>query len=132
MKRKTRAFLIVLVVLLILSSLCGCNDSYYFDYEDLKEKVQKIEIIDYNVNTQEEKLLTTIPESNQDQFLRDLSEIRYNFFLGAPSLVTGPCVKLIYKNNDYEIITWGGTSKDGRIQCPKEVFEEMLKKYYSF
>ncbi len=120
-----------LMLTLVLVSLTAC-DPYYFDYDDLKAKVQMIEIIDYNADTQEEKLLTVISESDQDQFLRDLSEIKYNFFYGPPALAMGPCIKLIYKNNDYEIITWAGSSKQLIINCPKEEFEEMLKKYYSF
>lgn len=120
---------VALVILLTLISLCGCK--YRFDYEELVKNVQKIEIIDYDSFSKEEKLLTIISKSDHNQFLLDLSQIEYNYFLGDPPTVKGYCIKLIYPNDDYEIITWAGTSKQGFIQCNKSLFDEMLQKYYS-
>ena len=54
---------VVFVILSILLLLCGC-DTYYFDYENLKETVQKIEIIDYDSFTREERLLSSRIEIN--------------------------------------------------------------------
>lgn len=120
---------VVFVILSILLLLCGC-DTYYFDYENLKETVQKIEIIDYDSFTREERLLKVLVESDRNQFLLELSQIEYHFFLGDPPTTKGYAIKLNYKNNDCEIITWAGTTKQGFIKCDKELFEEMLREYY--
>lgn len=120
---------VVFVILSILLLLCGC-DTYYFDYENLKETVQKIEIIDYDSFTREERLLKVLVESDRNQFLLELSQIEYHFFLGDPPTTKGYAIKLYYKNNDCEIITWAGTTKQGFIKCDKELFEEMLREYY--
>ena len=129
MKREAKALLMVIIVVLMLFSLCGCFDPYYFDYEDLKEKVQKIEIIDYDSDTQEEVLLVAISETEQDQLLLRLSELEYHYVLGDPLSPKGTCVKLNYKNNECEIISYAGSTHNGFIQCDKTLFEGMLKKY---
>ena len=120
---------VVFMILLMLLSLCSCS-TYYFDYENLKGTVQKIEIIDYDSFTREERLLTVIAESDRNQFLMELSQIEYHFFLGDPPTTKGYAIKLIYQDDD-EIVTWAGTTKQGFIKCDKELFEEMLRKYYS-
>lgn len=120
---------VALVILLTLISLCGCK--YRFDYEELVKNVQKIEIIEYNSETEEEKLLTTIAESVQKELLLDLSELDYSYFYGPPKWPDGRCIKLIYTNDSFEIISWYGTTKKQLIKCNQISFEEMLQKYYS-
>ena len=120
---------VVLILLLTLVSLCGCK--YRFDYEELVKNVQKIEIIEYNSETEEEKLLTTIAESVQKELLLDLSELDYSYFYGPPARPDGRCIKLIYYNDSFEIVSWYGTTKNRLINCNQISFEEMLRKYYS-
>ncbi len=84
---------VVFMILLMLLSLCSCS-TYYFDYENLKETVQKIEIIDYDSFTREERLLTVIAESDRNQFLMELSQIEYHFFLGRPANYKRLCYKI--------------------------------------
>lgn len=120
---------IVLAVLLVLFSLCGCENTYHFNYEQLQENVQTIEIIEYNAYTEEESVLLVISEAEQEQLLLDLSQLEYHYFLGAPYLETGKCLKLTYKDNDYEIVSWRGSTKDKRIKCNEKLFEEMIQKY---
>ena len=120
----------ILVVVLLLFSLSGCDNTYHFDYDELKETVQKIEIIDYDALTKEERLLTVISESEQDQFLKDLSQIEFYHAFGDPDTPKGYSIKLIYNNYDYEIITWSGTTKNRFLNCVNKLFEEMLSKYY--
>ena len=120
---------ITLALLLVLVSLCGCKNEYHFDYEDLKEKVQKVEIVEYNSDTEEETLLSTISSSNQDQFLLDLSRLEYHFIWGTPIDPDGVCLKLIFKNGDSEIIGWCGTTKHKLILCNQEEFDTLVQNY---
>ncbi len=120
---------IVLVLLLILLSLCSCVREYHFNYEELKENVQKIEIIDFNSDNYEEQTLMVVSESDQDKLLLDLSQLDYYYYLGDPELGAGHCIKLFYKNNEVEIISWRDTSKQGFIKCNREKFDEMIQKY---
>lgn len=120
------------VILTMLLLLCGCGSFNYFNYDDLINKVQSAEIIEYNSDTNEEQSLFIIPNSDLQLILQDLSQLEFRYtFLGSPELATGLCIKLNYKNNDCEIVTFLGTSKDKRIQCNQGRFEEMLQKYYS-
>lgn len=120
---------VILVVLVMLITLCGCE--YSFNYEELSQNVQTIEIIDYSPLTEEETLLTVISESDRNAFLEDLSQLKYKLFYGQPEKPYGQCIKLIYTNGDIEIIGWRATTKRSTLSCDKDLFEKMLKKYSS-
>lgn len=120
---------IILALLLILLSLCSCVKEYHFDYKELKDTVQKIEIIDFNSTTYEECTLIVVSESDQDRLLLDLSQLEYHYYWGDPELASGHCLKLFYKNNEVEIISWSDTSKQGFIKCNREKFYDMIQKY---
>ena len=117
------------VILSMLLLLCGCGSFNYFNYDDLINKVQSAEIIEYNSDTNEEQSLFIIPNSDLQLILQDLSQLEFRYtFLGSPELATGLCIKLNYTNNDCEVVTFLGTSKDQRKQCNHERFEEIHRK----
>lgn len=117
----------ILVVVLLLFSLSGCE--YSFNYEELIQNVQTIEIIDYSPITEEETLLTVISESDKSLLLMDLCQLKYQLFYGPPEKPYGQCVKLTYVDGNIEIIGWRATTERSTISCDKVLFEEMLSKY---
>lgn len=121
---------IILVVLFTLVLLCSCADKNYYDYETMKDKTHKIQIIEYDEHTEEEQLLITISEADRDCFLLELSNLHFHSVWGdPPGGPGGQCIKLVYSNNDFEIISWAGSTKHRVIMCDKIQFESMLQKY---
>lgn len=120
---------VVLVVVIMLISLCSCVKYYHFNYEDLINNVQTIEIIEYDANTNQEQLLAVISDENKEQFLLSLSQLEYHYRFGDPISPEGLCIKLTYNNSECEIINHAGSTNNGFIKCDKTLFEEMLQKY---
>ena len=78
--KKVYKYLLLIISLL----LAGCNDSsYYFNYDEMIDKVVKIEVYetygcDYRDNSSEyKKYLLTLGEDLIDDFLLDLSKIEF-------------------------------------------------------
>ncbi len=121
--------MIVIILALCLISFCGCVENFYFDYESLQNNVESIEIIEYSSDTQKEVLLVSIGKAEQEQLLRRLSELEYFYVWGDPLSPEGICIKLNYKNNESEIVSYAGTTQNGFIKCDKTLFEDMLQNY---
>lgn len=119
---------IILIVLVMLTILCGCE--YSFNYEELIQNVQTIEIIDYSPITEEETLLTVISESDRNALLMDLCQLKYRLYYGPPEKPYGQCLKFTYVDGNIEIVGWRATTEHSTISCDKVLFEEMLSKYY--
>ena len=111
------------MILCVFISLSGCvwdPASYLFDYEKLKEQVATVELINYEneepkkikdiseilpYDFDKEEVLETLPADKIDDFIMDLSEIR---FLDYSSFAKEPveiCIKITYKNGEFIIIT---------------------------
>jgi len=111
------------MIICVFISLSGCvwdPASYLFDYEKLKEQVATVELINYEneepkkikdiseilpYDFDKEEVLETLPADKIDDFIMDLSEIR---FLDYSSFAKEPveiCIKITYKNGEFIIIT---------------------------
>ena len=105
----------------IILNLVACDPNrYYFNYEDLKNSVAKVELISYNNNEariikNKKKLLRfdfnkvyiieTLREESLDEFLMDLSKTLIFQYLKHSDSPVGICLRIIYNNNDFEIIS---------------------------
>ena len=118
--KKTISYIMILCVFISLSGCVWDPASYLFDYEKLKEQVATVELINYEneepkkikdiseilpYDFDKEEVLETLPADKIDDFIMDLSEIR---FLDYSSFAKEPveiCIKITYKNGEFIIIT---------------------------
>lgn len=118
--KKTISYIMIICVFISLSGCVWDPASYLFDYEKLKEQVATVELINYEneepkiieddseilpYDFDKEEVLETLPADKIDDFIMDLSEIR---FLDYSSFAKEPveiCIKITYKNGEFIIIT---------------------------
>ena len=130
---------LLLIVSLLLSS-CS-NRSYYFNYDEMIEKVVKIDVYetygrDYRKNSMSayKKYLLTLDESLINNFLYDLSKIEFEkpCMICNLSFPDGISFFVYCNNSEYFIInghaTTIGTIPDYYIS--KEDINYLLEKYY--
>ena len=111
------------MIICVFISLSGCvwdPASYLFDYEKLKEQVATVELINYEneepkkikdiseilpYDFDKEEVLETLPADKIDDFIMDLSEIRFMIDSDFSNSPVGICIKVTYKNGEFIIIT---------------------------
>lgn len=115
--KKNKFFLGIFIAVILNLVACDPN-RYYFNYEDLKNSVAKIELINYNNNEakvikDKENLLSfdfnrveiveTLREEFLEEFLLDFSKtLIFQYWKYSDSPV-GICIRIIYNNKDFEI-----------------------------
>ena len=119
-----KVFIIILSVILLFC-LSACDPTYYyFDYNELTETVDRIELIRYDnsnakeyLTVKEERLLSfdfekmeilqILPEEDEEDFLLSLAGEEVVFLVGGRYMDSpqGLCVRLVYENGDFEIFT---------------------------
>ena len=117
-----KVFVIILSVILLFC-LSACDPTYYyFDYNELTETVDRIELIRYDnsdakdyLTVKEERLLSfdfekmeilqILPEEDEEDFLLSLAGEEVVFLVGGKYMDSpqGLCVRLVYENGDFEI-----------------------------
>ena len=127
---------LLLIVSLLLSS---CKDrSVYFNYDEMIEKVVKIDIIDVPIRTYrthgiDETVVGTIDEDLIDDFLLDLSKIKFVKLWGIsnPIFPEGITFLIYYSNNEYDIVNQSSTYGNIReVVCTKDEYVFLVDKYY--
>ena len=136
--KKTISYIMIICVFISLSGCVWDPASYLFDYEKLKEQVATVELINYEneepkkikdiseilpYDFDKEEVLETLPADKIDDFIMDLSEIR---FLDYSSFAKEPveiCIKITYKNGEFIIISV--TLMNGVVYCFIEVFDKL-------
>ena len=126
--------------LLFCLLIVGCkNRTLYFNYDEMIEKVVKIDIIDIEeLGTRRtdgisEKVVGTIDDELIDDFLLDLSKIKFTkpWGISNPQFPDGIAFLVYYNNNDYDIIHSSGTYGELReVQCSVEEYNYLVNKYY--
>ena len=135
--KKFYKYLLLLIISLLLSS---CNDeSIYFNYDEMIDKVVKIEVVETEASAQPAKYnkhLLSLDDDLIDDFLLDLSKIEFTkkwlYFGEVPDGITF----LIYYENykvdydyiDYAISTYNGNFVD--INGPNDIYYNLVDKYY--
>ena len=128
---------LLLIISLLLSS---CNDeSIYFNYDEMIDKVVKIEVVETFATTEPAKYnkhLLSLDDDLIDDFLLDLSKIEFTekwlYFGEVPDGITF----LIYYENykvdydyiDYTISTYNGYFVD--ITGPNDIYYNLVVEYY--
>ena len=123
-----------LIAILLTLDLTACDPAdFYYSYNELKENVETIELINYDnpdvkgldrgggygcnakrVSKRRDSLLPfdfekmeiieALPTEKMDNFFRDLSKVHFFWDVGHTDSPYGKCIRIIYKNGDFEII----------------------------
>lgn len=124
MNKKKKYLLVCLIfgICFVLISCVSDPESFYFDYDDLADKVAAIELINYdNLDTKTVKkkedilpfdfdkieVIQVLEVEQVDSLLRDLSEIHFHVsdeltkYSNSPS---GMSIKIVYASGDFLII----------------------------
>lgn len=128
-------FLLLNIIIYIMLLLTGCSKSLSFELIELKDNIMKVEILYYN-DPIDNDILVSIEESDDlDEFLKEFSKLQLTITFGAPGNLEGYCIKLLYKDSSYYLITKthmeyynkdGRLKKDYRIDSDYEKFDELI------
>ena len=112
-----------IMIMCVLVSLGGCvwdPASYLFDYDELKEQIATVELINYEndepekidddskilpYNFDKEEVLETLVADKINDFVTDLSDIRFLDYSSFAKEPVGICIKITYKDGKFIIIT---------------------------
>lgn len=112
-----------IMIICVLVSLGGCvwdPASYLFDYDELKEQIATVELINYEndepekidddskilpYNFVKEEVLETLVADKINDFVTDLSDIRFLDYSSFAKEPVGICIKITYKDGKFIIIT---------------------------
>ncbi len=127
-----KALSFILILMVIISTGCtSCRKSVYYNYDEMIEKVVKVEIVEVsNTKGDKTKVLKTLDESLIDDFLYDLCQIEFVVPWGRGSL-GGTSFCVYYNDVEYEIINYSYNRINGVLTtCDREEFEALVNKYY--
>ena len=132
---------LLIIVCLLIVFLFGCSENVYlfkqfkFDYAELIEGMQSVEIIDYQGDYQKLKdenqviILKQLNEVESLDILKDLSNIEFNdFAITTPPSPSGKSIRICYANNSVEVFSSTGTTK-AMGRCSDALFMDMINKY---
>ena len=110
--KKTISYIMIICVLVSLGGCVWDPASYLFDYDELKERIATVELINYENDEPEkidddskilpydfnkEEVLETLAVDKIDDFTLDLSEIRFMDYSDFAKEPVGICIKITYK-----------------------------------
>ena len=128
--KKTLFLNVVMFFALFLLGSCFLRREYYFSYDELKNNVERVEIVEIEEwDLENLVVLKSLDEEESDLILKELSEIKYTFLWGDPPAPNGICLRFYYINGTEEVIGRRGTSKNGNIACSETEFMEMIEKF---
>lgn len=139
-KIKIKYVLIISLVFILLLSNCGCHKILKQEKYELLygyNEIYEISIVDVVVTDKTEyKTIHTILD--RETFLKKFEEIMFQKYLfGDPvHISSGYAIKFLYKNGDYEYVTWNaqetmveGRSGFGKHYCDESQFLALLNQY---
>ena len=118
--KKTISYIMIICVLVSLSGCAWDPASYLFDYDELKERIATVELINYENDEPEkidddskilpydfdkEEVLETLVVDKINDFVTDLSDIRFLDYSSFAKEPAGICIKITYKDGKFIIIT---------------------------
>ena len=117
---KLKVFSLTTVLMFCLSIFSACTPPMYdLKYDDLKNEILSVELINYNsekkradkrtaimnYNFNYETVIETISQENLQSFLVDFSQIVYNGQCeNFPATPVGTCLKLTYNDGSFAIV----------------------------
>ena len=137
---------LVIVCIVILLGLCATawliidineqKAGFTFSYDELVDNIEKVEIVYVeNYSSGDDKKIEVIKTLDYETSLlliKDFSEVKYISPFGTPPEPYGECIRLWYKDGNYEIYCSNGTSERiawcyGEEEIQK--FEQIISKY---
>ena len=118
--KKTISYIMIICVLVSLGGCVWDPAITYFDYDELKEQIATVELINYENDNPEiikdasevmpfdfnkEEVIETLDADKIDDFALDLSEIRFMNDSDFAKEAIGICIKITYENGEFIIIT---------------------------
>ncbi|MCL2061731.1 MAG: hypothetical protein FWH03_03805 [Firmicutes bacterium] len=101
---------ILAAILIAFAFFSGCSRQYY-DYDEMKESVEKVEIVEVrnyvwaqNLDMQDIIVKKALSSEETDELLIQLSKMSYVHPFGDPRGLHGICIKFFYKDNRIEIL----------------------------
>ena len=117
---KKRVF-VLLILMAVLVTSCACDPpSYRFNYEELKEEVVGVELIEYEnsdpkiVKKSSEvlpfdfnkmKSIKTLDSEQMDEFIKSFTDIHFMRFDDYSNAAVGISIKINYKNGEFLIVS---------------------------
>ena len=127
--KKTLFLNVVMALALFFLGGCFLDREYYFSYDELKNNVERVEIVEIEEwDLKNLVVLKSLDEEESDLILKELSEIRYTFLWGDPPEPNGICLKLYNADGTEDIISSFGTTV-GKVSCSESEFMEMIERF---
>lgn len=102
---------------------------YYFSYDELKNNVERVEIVEIEEwDLKNLVVLKSLDEEESDLILKELSEIRYTYIWNDPPRPSGICLRLYNIDGTEDVIGIYGTTID-RVHCSESEFMEMIEQF---
>ena len=133
--------LLILAIFVIVLGLFGCVRTFYYDYVDLEDTVEKVEVIEITnlgKTVEDFKSIRTLNEEEIDDFIQELAKIEFVYPFGDPyDFKDGIAFKISFTNQEYEILSELTTKRyrnNDEISwrqrnCSKEEFDRLISKY---
>ena len=120
---------VVMVLALFFLGGCFLDKARYFSYDELKNNVERVEIVEVSTDSQSITILKSLDEEESDLILKELSEIRYTYIWNdPPDIPSGICLRLYNIDGTVDLIGIYGTTID-RICCSELEFMEMIEQF---
>ena len=127
--KKTLFLNVVIVLALLFFGGCFLDKARYFSYDELKNNVERVEIVEVPTDSQSITILKSLDEEESDLILKELSEIRYTYIWNdPPDIPSGICLRLYNIDGTVDLIGIYGTTID-RICCSESEFMEMIEQF---
>lgn len=129
---------IVSLFVIIALSLIACEPRFfYFDLQEMKDNVEKVELIKYtndeakevmikrakfiSFNFDKMEILESLPNEKLYDFLQELADFPFMSFNKCLNSPQGICIRVKYKNEDFDVISCfadfsGGYNADGTFK----------------
>lgn len=110
---------VFLFLCFICFNLAACNDPspVTYPYEELKESVVRVELIDYDSSEIRPfdfgrmEVIEVLDEERLDDFFLDLSEVTM-WNRPNPGAQAGICIRIVFDNGDFEVMTCNNTDHE--------------------
>lgn len=138
-----KSYLIFAIFCLFLFSSCRCSEEYNF--LNPTDAIEEIAIVNLHFGDDGYLIETKIKTiENVNEFLNDFQRVDCYTYFGDPIPATpegieDTVIKILYKNNEYELINWNGQSEytlkkgltyyAGYSVFDEYQFEALIKKY---
>ena len=125
----------LLLIIFVLPLYSCSNKTVHYDYNELLEKVEKIEILDVVYDEELcliiESPIMFIDENEKETFLLEVCEIEFaiNYLPNEPSFPVGRYIKLYYYNGEVEHICRSKTTSFNDVYGVEEKLNDLINKY---